>query len=381
MTDCTLIETQDALDAACAHFAAAPALAVDFEGEWNCHHYGNYLCLVQIADGAQVWLIDALAKLDLAPLWAVLLAPEVLKVMHDPQSDFLLLDKQFACHPRNIFDTAKAAHLLGRERLGLAGMLHDYCGVDKEEGCQADDWTVRPLAARMREYAAHDVRTLLALHERLKGELQEKGRLAWHAEECRRLESIRFTADPEPHLRVKGAKKLPRFAREVLRELHALREQTAQAADKPPYQIINNLLLLKLAQNPPEDAAGWHELRGVHPFVKRQARDWHEAAQRGRQAGQQLALCPPPPAEPYRPREPGDQVARREKLLTKVQQEIARRHPDVSQIIMSQVMVRNLARGEANDSLRQWQRAVIVQVARELQLELDEDWFPAAADI
>jgi ribonuclease D len=34
------------------------SIAVDFEGEFNLHIYGEHLCLVQIYDGKDFYLID-----------------------------------------------------------------------------------------------------------------------------------------------------------------------------------------------------------------------------------------------------------------------------------------------------------------------------------
>lgn len=364
-----LIADDATLRAACAQMAQQPELAVDFEGEWNCHHYGTHLALVQVGDRDRVWLIDALAPLDLSPLWDLLEDPRLLKVMHDPQSDFLLLDRVAQRHPRRIFDTAKAGQLLGRERLGLGGMLTDYCGAVKEEGCQSDDWMVRPLAARMLEYAACDVQHLLRLKDLLQDELAAKERLAWHTEECARLEQIRYVADPEPHLRLKGAKKLNLMAQEILRCLHAQREELARELDRPPYQVIANLQLLQYAQKPPLTAGDWRKLRGVHPWVKRHAEQFAAAVRTGTEAGQARRLCPPAPEERApRPVSQGEAV-RRDKLLQEVQQALQARLPDVHLLVLSNGTRKHLAHGEEIE-LRDWQRAEIRAAAATAGLDL-----------
>ena len=83
----TMIATQEALAAVCAQFAGAPELAVDFEGEWNCHRYGNYLCLIQVADADEAAAIDPKAPgIDLKPLLDLIeivptATPPVCKIM------------------------------------------------------------------------------------------------------------------------------------------------------------------------------------------------------------------------------------------------------------------------------------------------------------
>ena len=53
----------------------------------------------------------------------------------------------------------------------------------------------------------------------------------------------------------------------ILRELWMLREQLARAADRPPFKILNEDTLLRVAQATPRDAATLGAIAGITPRV------------------------------------------------------------------------------------------------------------------
>jgi ribonuclease D len=73
--------------------------------------------------------------------------------------------------------------------------------------------------------------------------------------------------DPDVWLGVKGARDLPPRGLAVLRELWTLREQLARAADRPPFKIMGEDTLLRIAQALPPDAATLGTISGVTPRV------------------------------------------------------------------------------------------------------------------
>jgi len=66
---------------------------------------------------------------------------------------------------------------------------------------------------------------------------------------------------------VKGARDLPPRELATIRELFALREQLARAADRPPFKILGEDTLLRIAQALPPDAATLGTIVGVTPRV------------------------------------------------------------------------------------------------------------------
>jgi ribonuclease D len=244
-------------------------VALDTEGD-SLHHYPERLSLIQLArTSGDVWLVDPIALADLAPLASVFAAPSVVTVLHAGDNDLVQLKRRgfgFGA----LFDTSIAARFLGARALGLDVLLETYLGVELPPSRQRDDWSRRPLSEAQRRYAESDVVHLFALKRRLIEELEGIGRLAWVEEECAALAAQRAVerlVDPNAFARLKGARELPIQNLAILRELYELREQLARAADRPPFKILAEETLIRLAQAPPDDAAALATIPGCTPKV------------------------------------------------------------------------------------------------------------------
>lgn len=190
-------------------------------------------------------------------------------VLHAGDNDLVQLKRRgfgFA----GLFDTSIAARFLGAKALGLDVLLQTYLEVELPPSRQRDDWSRRPLSDAQRRYAESDVLHLFALKQRLTEELERIGRLAWVEEECAALAAqpaAERVADPNAFGRLKGARELPARNLAILRELHELREQLARAADRPPFKILAEETLVRLAQTPPADATALAQIPGCTPKV------------------------------------------------------------------------------------------------------------------
>jgi ribonuclease D len=249
--------------------APASELALDTEGD-SLHHYPERLALIQIGvpEGG-VWLVDPLALTDLTPL-APLFAGGPTLVLHAGDNDLVHLKRRYGLAFSSVFDTAIAGRFLGGRALGLDVLLQTYLGVTLPSSRQKDDWSERPLNPAQLAYAAADVQHLFALKARLVEELQKVGRLSWVEEECAVLAAQpapERPVDPDAWLGVKGARDLPARGMAVLRELWTLREQLARAADRPPFKILNEDTLLRLAQAMPRDVTTLGAVQGITPRV------------------------------------------------------------------------------------------------------------------
>ena len=234
------------------------SIALDTEAD-SQHHYQERLCLIQItADGGH-WIIDPLAGLDLAPLFTALAGHELL--IHGSDYDLRLLFRTFGFQPDRVFDTMLAAQLIGREAIGLAALVEEFCGVVLDKHGQRADWSLRPIAPDLLVYAADDTRYLHTVAASVHQLLEEKGRLEWHRESCERVMAAAFEPRrdrPEPW-RIKGALRIHGRAAALLRELWLWRDEQARLSDRPHFKIVNNDLLLKYAQwieDKPEAALG-----------------------------------------------------------------------------------------------------------------------------
>lgn len=364
-----LIETDELAGFYADKIAKHNRIAIDFEGEWNLHRYGLHLCLIQISDGEANYLFDPVKIKDLRPIWDILENPAILKISHGPQSDLVLLDYRYDVHPRNIFDTEKAAQLLGYESTSLSGLLELHHGIQKNTKVRASNWNIRPLTQKMLEYAAMDVEYLLDVHLRLLDELKDKGRLAWQEEENVRLEDIRHREKEDPHLEIKGAEKLTRRQMAILKFIYEARDKIAEKYDKPAYHIISNQLLIGLSENPPISLDDWRDLKGVNPRVRIYAQDFFDAVKKGK------AL----PLEDNIKKVYDDRMGRKEwfdrvnlikDTLDVLRKKIEEDH-EMSHLILSSRTVKRIAYGEFTfDDLRKWQREILLEKAEEIGMDL-----------
>jgi ribonuclease D len=212
------------------------------------HAYPEKVCLIQISTVAGDRLIDPLSEMLLEPVLDALSGHEL--IMHGADYDLRLLRKHHEFVPSAIFDTMLAARLLGLRQFSLSHLVETYLGVKLEKGPQKANWAVRPLTERMERYARNDTHYLKPLADRLKSELEAKGRIEWHRESCARL----ITDSAQPRAldmdcvwRLRGSHLLSRPGLAVLRELWKWRETEAVASNKPPFFILTHDLLVEIA--------------------------------------------------------------------------------------------------------------------------------------
>lgn len=256
-----MIETDEKLAAWLAKLRAAKWVAVDTEAD-SLHAYPEKVCLIQVSTVDGDRLIDPLAGINLDPLLEALDKHEL--IMHGADYDLRLLRKHHEFAPSAIFDTMLAARLLGERQFGLSSLAEKFLGVKLDKGSQKADWARRPLTAKMEAYARNDTRHLKPLADKLKQELEQKGRLAWHQECCARLIvecSQPPVVDGESVWRVKGSSRLNRPALAILRELWHWREREALAANRPPFFILNHERLAEIA----DAAAGKRPVENLLP--------------------------------------------------------------------------------------------------------------------
>lgn len=247
----TYVNSNDAVCHLADLVAAAERVAVDTEAD-SLHHYFHKVCLIQVSVAGRNFIIDPLAGADLGPLIEALAVP--LLIFHDADYDMRMLRRDFGFRPSGIFDTMIAARLLGYGQFGLGALVSRHFGIDLVKNAQRADWSRRPLSASLIQYATDDTRYLDKLTLILGDELAERGRLAWHDELCRALIEHIGNLEPEPpdpdrEWRIKGwnTVETPRGLA-VLRELWKWRDAEAQRVDLPPFRIMPNDMMVRVAR-------------------------------------------------------------------------------------------------------------------------------------
>lgn len=248
-----IVTTTQRLTEVVRHAFRSRLVGLDIESN-GFHRYPERVCLVQLAAGGSVFLIDPLAVPDMGALGKLLADPSVEKVFHSADYDLRSLDRDWGFRVSNLFDTSVAAAFAGSTHLGLGAVLQEYLGVEvpKSKRLQRADWTLRPLSAEAHLYAASDVLYLERARDLLVERLDGLSRLAWVTEECERLAETGYQPrDMEwAFLSMKGNHALDGRGLAVLRSLHRFREQEAVRRDRPPFKVLSDAVLVRLATSP-----------------------------------------------------------------------------------------------------------------------------------
>lgn len=247
-TTMKLIEAPESLERAIEQIRPAPEIGVDIEAD-SLYHYFEKICLIQMNPADNPLIVDPLGGLDLSPLMEQLGGK--LLIFHGADYDLRLLFKDFGFVPDRIFDTMKAAQLLGFENIGLAALVEKYFGVHLSKSSQKLDWSERPLKKCMIEYAARDVIYLPELKDRLEKELVALGRLHWLTESCEQIIASALkngeTADPDREWRFKGTSALSGKSLALAKALWYWREEEAKKMNRPAFKVVGNQTLIELA--------------------------------------------------------------------------------------------------------------------------------------
>ena len=244
-----MITNDSQLAAMLPQMADVDRIAVDTEAD-SLHCYFEKLCLIQLSFDCRDYLVDPLAGFDLSPLAGALADKEI--VLQGMDFDLRLLKRSMDFTATRVFDTVIAARLLGIREFSLAALVERFFGVTLKKGSQKANWAQRPLPREMAEYAVNDTHYLLPLAGLLEEELQAKGRYEWFQQSCERAlaqTAVQRVRDEEEAWRISGAGTLPPRAAAILRALWSWRDREAQAADRPPFHILQNHLLLQAAHD------------------------------------------------------------------------------------------------------------------------------------
>ena len=356
-----VITTSQALEALAAEVRAAGRLALDTEFVWE-RTYRPVLGVVQVATADEVAVVDAVALPDLAPLFPVLRDGRVPVVLHGGTQDLEIFASLMGEPVRGVVDTQIEGAFLGYGlQVGLSALLERVLKINIKKDQTYTDWVRRPLRREQLAYAAEDVLHLLPLHDRLRADLDERGRVAWADEEMRALEEPeRYAAVPaeERYEWVKGWQRLHGRDLAVLRELAAWRDRAAKRADVRPNFVANDVVLTSLAVRPVETMEDLRHVRGLTSgAVDRHGRAILAALRAGLE-------CPaerwPERAPRVRSRSPAPGLAA---LLRAAVQAVAEREDIAPEVIASGREIEALAsRGEAQDGLavtRGWRRHLV----------------------
>lgn len=229
------------------------SVAMDFEGEFNLHVYGEHLCLIQLFDGKDFFLADPF-KISKEALEGFFTDTQLEKVMFSPESDCALIRKVYGIQVEGVWDIRIQALALGYKG-NLSGLMDlyglEHVREDKKKN-QMTNWMRRPLLESQVQYALGDVAQLLALKEILTEKVAE-AKLTKQVER-----EMKVCAKPKHPLQP-GWTKLPGYKfmspaeQRYAKSLFLARDAIARKRNVPASMVLDKRVLSDLARKEVKD--------------------------------------------------------------------------------------------------------------------------------
>ncbi|HVE82933.1 MAG TPA: ribonuclease D [Myxococcales bacterium] len=270
----TDIASADAAAEAIRSLQGSPELAVDVEAD-AMHAFRARLCFVQLATDRELFLFDTLAPgVSAQALAGPFADPSCTKFFHAAGGDLQYL-AEAGVRVRGLFDTHRAATLLGWPKVGLADLARERLQVELAKEHQQSDFSVRPLPAEVRAYIADDVRYLCEIGRQVREECRKADILEEVELDCERLCA---EADARPDLS-EFRPRLPRGSMSAAQyvlgmaigtALHEMRLKWAEAANVPMGRMLSNAAIAAIAQRAPATLKDLSRLEGVRGAFTRE---------------------------------------------------------------------------------------------------------------
>jgi len=227
-------------------------LGIDTEYD-SFRYFREKLCLIQVKAKKKTYLFDPLEGPEPSILGECFSDPAVLKIMHAGDNDIRILKRDYGFAFRNIFDTHRAASLLGCQHLALSTLISQYLGIafDKEKKMQRSRWDLRPLTEEQVRYAVADTAHLSALYHVLDREIWQRGLEAEAAkifEEIAAVEWREKELNRRGHERINGCQGLNPEERQRLQRLFRWRFKKAKERNRAFFMILSDSELIALSR-------------------------------------------------------------------------------------------------------------------------------------
>ena len=231
---------------------AIGTIAIDFESENNLHEYGSRICLIQLFDGENYFVIDPFGISD-EQLKRFLEDKKIIKLGYGCDSDKSLLFKQYKIRIKSLYDLKILVDVLGTEKKGLGDVNKFLLGVESDTNkkkYQMHNWTRRPIEKQAMEYALSDVAYLFSLRKVLLDKILNQGLVDLLLEQFVQKE-YDYEKTPIPTmLKSREFNELHKDEKERVKAIFEIREKYAKEQNCPANDILRNNDLLNIARNP-----------------------------------------------------------------------------------------------------------------------------------
>lgn len=256
MFDYTLIDNDDKFREIIKYWKENNLLsiAMDFEGEFNLHIYGEHLCLIQLFDTNEYYLADPF-QLTPIVLKEFFEDTDIEKIMFSCDSDSALVKKQFNIQLKNIYDVRIPAMELGFMGNYTALVKRNLKVVIETTGSkkknQMTNWLKRPLKEEQIQYALLDVAYLHALKASLIKECAEDD-LTKKVNSKMKRAGIRKGPEKPGWCKLGNYKRMTREEKVYLKNFFIARDIVARKQNLPAHRILDKHKLVSMAKDIPE---------------------------------------------------------------------------------------------------------------------------------
>lgn len=247
-----LVNSPKILQQAIDDFDQSGILCIDTEYD-SFRYFREKLCLIQIKAKEATYIFDPLDKIDLSILGHYFADRKIVKVFHAADNDIRLLKRDYNFVFDNIFDTSRAAHILGFEQLSLEKMIKHFLGIDlkKNKKMQRSRWDNRPLAEEQLLYGVQDVVHLPALYAEQRIQLQQNGLI-----ETARHAFVKIAAsnwqekiiDKRGYTKIAGYHSCNSQQKDILKKLYRWRFERAKEENRAIFMFLPDTVMSELAQ-------------------------------------------------------------------------------------------------------------------------------------
>jgi len=250
----TWVDTPQKRKQASEDISDAPEVAIDTEYD-SLRYFRDKLCLIQVGTEERTYLFDPLNKmLDFTFLGKIFRSAAQVKILHAGDNDVRILKRDYGFEFRNVFDTQRAASLLGSELLALSTVIEAYLGVslNKTKRLQRSRWENRPLTEEQINYAVRDTSFLIELYRKMKPEIVSRGLENQAKKAFAAISSARWSekAFDERSLRgIRGYQDLEDVQRGRLKALYRWRFEKARVTNTARFMILSDQDLLDIARS------------------------------------------------------------------------------------------------------------------------------------
>ena len=258
------IHTVDELEQFCEEIADCKQIGFDTEFVSE-ETYRPQLCLIQVAAGDRLAIIDPEYVEDTTSFWNLLTEPGRTVIAHAAREECRFCYRFTGKPISGLFDTQLAAGFVGMEYpASLGNLVQRMVNKTLPKGETRTNWGRRPLSEDQITYALNDVVDLSEMHDKLKSMVIDLNRQDWLTEETGVFQQKVIDAETrENWRRVSGSSGLNPRQLETVRQIWLWREDRAKSIDRLPRRVLRDDLIVELAKRGSTDQNKIKNIRGM----------------------------------------------------------------------------------------------------------------------